>query len=209
MSLSKRSLEQAKNEQRELLSDRKTSVSDRISRLGRPRVGDRVSFRVGKKYHAFIVTQAMKKRLTPSGYVRKMVKAEVERVWNEEHSSGATHLEALSNLAKQYIIRVRMSRQVSKVPMKAEKGPRLPGAEHRDDLEELAWQAVQEAVTYSKTEGAATDAESRLLALRVTNGLMRTELAILKDQDDAFVDTLLEELGVDADGLAKKTRKES
>ena len=42
-----------------------------------------------------------------------------------------------------------------------------------------------------------------------TNGLMRTELAILKDQDDAFVDTLLEELGVNADGLAKKTRKES
>ena len=60
------------------------------------RVGNRVSFRVGKKYHAFIVTQAMKKRLTPSGYVRKMVKAEVERVWNEEHSSGATHLEALA-----------------------------------------------------------------------------------------------------------------
>ena len=31
--------------------------------------------RIGKKYNAFIVTQAINDRLTPSGYMRKMVKA--------------------------------------------------------------------------------------------------------------------------------------
>ena len=59
--------------------------------------------------------------------------------------------------------------------------------------------------TYSKTEEAAKDAEARLLALRVATGLMRTELMILKHQDDAFVDALLEELGVDTAGLATKS----
>lgn len=184
-------------------------MSDRIRRLGRPRVGDRVNFRIGKKYNAFIVTQAMKERLTPSGYMRKMVKADAERVWKEKHSSGAMHLKVLSNLAKQFIIRAQQSRQVSKVPMKAQKDPQLPGAEKRDDLEELTWKALQEAVSFGKTEDAAADAEARLLVLRVANALMRTELAILKAQDDAFVDALLEELGADLNGLERKTQKGS
>lgn len=55
--------------------------------------------------------------------------------------------------------------------MKAEKGPGLPGSEKGDDLEVLVWRAIQEAVSYSKTEDAAKDAEARLLALRVANGL--------------------------------------
>ena len=93
--------------------------------------------------------------------------------------------------------------------MKAEKDAQLPGVEKRSALEELTWKAVQAAVLYSKTEDAAKDAEARLLALRVANGLMRTELMILKHTDDAFVDALLKELGVDSDGLAAKTRKES
>jgi hypothetical protein len=38
---------------------------------------------------------------------------------------------------------------------------------------------------------------------------MRTEVMILKHQDDAYVDALLEELGADTGGLESKTRKES
>ena len=68
---------------------------------------------------------------------------------------------------------------------------------------------VQTAVEYSKTEDAAKDAEARLQALRVANDLMRTELMILKDQDDAYVNDLLEELGVDLNGLAKKLEREA
>ena len=73
--------------------------------------------------------------------------------------------------------------------------------------ESLTWKAVQAAVEYSKTEDGAQDAEARLLALRVANGLMRTELAILKHQDDAFVDALLEELGVDAGWTGEENSK--
>jgi hypothetical protein len=136
--------------------------------------------------------------------------AEYMRTVTQEHLQGeTTHLETLVKLTKEYIVRAQLARQASKVPMKAEKGPQLPGTEKRGELEDLTWKAVQEAVAYSKTEDAATDAEARLLALRVANGLMRTEPLILKHQDDAYVDALLEELGVDADGLERKTHKES
>jgi hypothetical protein len=133
---------------------------------------------------------------------------EKQRVLNTQ-SLGVEHLKALSNLTKQFILTAQLSRQPSKVPMKAEKNPRLPSVEKREDLELLTWKAVQAAVDYSKTEAAAKDAEARLLALRVANGLMRTELLILKHTDDAYVDALLKELGVDADGLERKTQKGS
>ncbi len=54
-------------------------------------------------------------------------------------SLGVEHLEALSRLTKQFILTVQLSRQPSKRPMKDEKNSRLPGAEHRDDLEALTW----------------------------------------------------------------------
>jgi hypothetical protein len=128
---------------------------------------------------------------------------------SDTHSLGVGHLEALANLAKQFIIAARLARKPSKVPTKDEKNPQLLGTAHRDDLEDFTWKAVNETVAFSKTEKAAKDAEARLLALRVANGLMRTELMILKHQDDAYVDALLKELEVDPDGLAAKARKES
>jgi hypothetical protein len=128
---------------------------------------------------------------------------------SDTQTLGGRHLEALTNLTKQYITSAQLSLQASKVPMKESKEPGLPGSPKRDDLEALVWKAIQEAVSYSKTEAAAKDAEARLLALRVANGLMRTELALLKHQDDAFVGALLEELGADANGLARKTQKGS
>ena len=126
-------------------------------------------------------------------------------MWDTQ-TSGVGHLEKLTRMAKKYVTTVELSRQATKVPMK---GAGLPGTPKRDDLEGLVWQAIQEAVSYSKTEDAAKDAKARLLALRVADALMRTELAILKDQDDAFVDALLEELGQHTDGLEKETRKET
>jgi hypothetical protein len=105
---------------------------------------------------------------------------------------------------------LELGRQAAyKQPLQAEKAARLPGAPKRDELEELTWRAVQEAVAYSKTEDAAKEAEARLLALRVVNSLMRTELAVLKHQDDAFVDDLLKELKGDTDELEKEARKGS
>lgn len=167
-----------------------------------------LKFRVDRKYEALIKLDARKQQISVSELGRRIVSEHYKRVWDTQ-SSGVGHLETLTNLTKQYIVLAQQSRQASKVPMKESKAPGLPGTPKRDELEVLVWKAIQEAVSYSKTEAAAKDAEARLLALRVANGLMRTELALLKHQDDAFVGALLEELGADADGLAAKARKES
>lgn len=126
--------------------------------------------------------EARRDRMTLSAKVRVVVRDHLESVYNNKNS-GVIHLDALTRLSKEYITRARLSRQATKVPMKAQKDPQLPGAEKRDELEVIVWKAIQEAVDYSKTEQGAKDAEARLLALRVTNGLMRTELAILKHKD--------------------------
>jgi hypothetical protein len=116
----------------------------------------------------------------------------------------------LTRIAKQYMATVQLSRQTPvKAPMKDEKEAGLPGAAKRDELEELTWKALQEALVYSKTEDAAKAAEARLLALRVANSIARTELAILKHQDDAFVDQYLEELEGDTNELESEAKKRS
>jgi hypothetical protein len=84
---------------------------------------------------------------------------------------------------------------------------KLLGAPKGNDLEQLVWKAIQEAAAYTKTEDAAKDALARLLALRVATSVMRTELAILIHQDDAFVDDLLKELKQGIDEFEEKTGK--
>jgi hypothetical protein len=167
-----------------------------------------LKFRIPRKYDAALRLDARRQNMTVSELGRRILRDYYGRVWDTQ-SSGVGHLGTLCRMTKQYITLAQLYRQATKVPMKAQIGPELPGSEKRDDLEVLVWRAIQEAVTYSKTEDAAKDAEARLLALQVANALMRTELAILKQQDDAFVGPLLEELGLDADGLERKTRKGS
>ncbi len=80
----------------------------------------------------------------------------------------------------------------------------LPGKERRNSLEELAWKAVQDAVAFAKAEA---DPELRLLAMRVASSVMRTELAVLHEQDQAAVDEYLEETENDRDELAKRAQE--
>jgi hypothetical protein len=167
-----------------------------------------ITFRLSRKENLAVRALAARDHKQLAEYMRKVIQQHLQGEITQRLGE-TTHLETLVKLTKEYIIHVRLARQATKVPMKAEKGPQLPGTEKRGELEDLTWKAVQAAVDYSKTEEAAKDAEARLLALRVANGLMRTELMILKHQDDAYVDALLEELGVDADGLERKTQKES
>jgi hypothetical protein len=168
-----------------------------------------LTFRVSRKEELALRLLARRANKPLAEYVRLAIREHLQGV-TSTHSLGGSHLESLVTLAKEFITCAHLARQApTKVPMKAEKGPELPGTEKRSDLEDLTWKAVQAAVEYSKTEAAAKDAEARLLALRVVNGLMRTELMILKHQDDAYVEALLKELGVDVDVLAEKTRKES
>lgn len=163
-------------------------------------------WRVPTKYILAVQLEARHRGISASEHLRNILREHFERMASTQ-SLGGIHLENLTRLAKQYLTTVQLSRQRQKVPMKGEKVAGLPGALKRDELEELVWKATNEAVAYSKTEDAAKEAFSRLLALRVANSLMRTELAILKHQDDAFVDELIKELRQGTDELEKETRK--
>jgi hypothetical protein len=70
----------------------------------------------------------------------------------------------------------------------------LPGAERRAQLEKIMWQALQEVVEYSKSEEAAKNAEERRRVMELLNHAVRAELAVLHEQDAAYVDDLIEEL---------------
>ena len=61
-----------------------------------------------------------------------------------------------------------------------------------------------ETIKFAK---AQDDAMLRLLAMRVVSSLVRTELAVLHEQDRAAVDELLAELESDRGELAKKARE--
>jgi hypothetical protein len=70
----------------------------------------------------------------------------------------------------------------------------LPGAERRAQLEKIMWQALQEVVEYSKSEEAAKNAEERLRVMKLLNHAVRAELAVLHEQDAAYVEDLIKEL---------------
>ena len=70
----------------------------------------------------------------------------------------------------------------------------LPGTERRAQLEKIMWQALQEVVEYSKSEEAAKRAEERRRVMELLNHAVRAELAVLHEQDAAYVEDLLEEL---------------
>jgi hypothetical protein len=70
----------------------------------------------------------------------------------------------------------------------------LPGTDRRAQLEKIMWQALQEIVEYSKSEEAAKNAERRRRVMALLSHAVRAELAVLHEQDAAYVEDLLEEL---------------
>ena len=64
----------------------------------------------------------------------------------------------------------------------------------REELQDVTWKAIAQAVEYSKSEEAAQNAVARLLALRVLGYLIRTGLAIQDSKDKNFIDDLVEKL---------------
>ena len=79
-------------------------------------------------------------------YLRLAIKEHLRGVAVTQ-SLGGSHLETLVTLTKEFIVRAQLARQTpTKVPMKAEKGPQLPGTEKRGELEELTWKVLQTAV---------------------------------------------------------------
>jgi hypothetical protein len=66
-----------------------------------------------------------------------------------------------------------------------------PGTQQkREELQDVTWKAIAQAVEYSKSEEAAQNAMARLLALRVLGYLIRTGLAIQDSKDKNFIDGL-------------------
>jgi aromatic ring hydroxylase len=70
----------------------------------------------------------------------------------------------------------------------------LPGTDRRAQLEKIMWQALQEIVEYSRSEEAAKNAEERLRVMKLLNHAVRAELAVLHEQDAAYVEDLIKEI---------------
>jgi len=70
-----------------------------------------------------------------------------------------------------------------------------PGTQQkREELQEVAWKAIGQAVEYSKSEETAQNAFARLMALRVLGYLIRVGLAIQDSKDRNFIEDLVEKL---------------
>lgn len=82
----------------------------------------------------------------------------------------------------------------------------LPGTERRAQLEKIMWQALQEIVEYSKSEEAAKNAEERRRVMELLNHAVRAELAVLHEQDNFYIEDLIEEL---EDIMKKHEEKEA
>ena len=154
--------------------------------------------RLPLKYYNYLDRMAKQKQVTVGWYLRDtVVKEHMRQDYNAR--KGADFLGPFTRTVREFILTVHG------IPIAAA----LPADWKRRKLEELTWQAVQQAYSYSQTEDAAKNAKARLLALTVLADLARVERAILHDQDDAFVDQLLEDLDADNNELEKETPKGS
>jgi len=139
-----------------------------------------------------LILLASQKRLSFSAYVRGVLE---DHVREQVKNMGVLHPDSspLDRAVKRFVLGYRGVRIAG-----------LPGKERRGVLENLAWKSLEEAIAYAKSQ---EDPELRLLAMRLATALMRTELAILHEQDAAAVDELLEELEVRRRELATRAKE--
>jgi hypothetical protein len=141
----------------------------------------RRAFRLRKALVGELITLADRQHVTLSAYVRFILE---QHVLAETKNMGVRHpFRRLDRAVKRFIL----AYQQGVVTIAGG----LPGKPHRTALEELTWKSLGEAIVYAKTQ---SDPELRLLSMRVVTALMRTELAILREQDAAEVDELFREL---------------
>jgi hypothetical protein len=153
--------------------------------------------RMPLKHVVALKAQAGASQLSLSAYVREVMKNHLQDVYNTQRD-GVFHLREFSRLVKQFTLTYRQQVAIA--------DGELPGSQKRSQLERIAWRAVEEAAEYTKSEDAAENAKARLLALRVPSSLLRAELAILRDQDDAFIEDLLEKLDESNAALEKESQ---
>lgn len=152
-----------------------------------------VRFRLPKLAILTLEAEARRVGVSPSAYVRALVIAKLaQRGENMGLPRSVAHKQ-FDRAVKRFILAYQMPVGVAGLPAK----------EKRDELEELSWAGIQEAIKFAK---AQEDPELRLLAMRVVGYLIRTELAIQHEQDQAAVDDLFIELEAARDELAKKVK---
>jgi hypothetical protein len=158
-----------------------------------PRRGEPLfNFRLPKLATLALEAEARRVGVSPSAYVRALVIVNLTQR-GESASVRRSVLHNFDRAVKRFMLTYQLPVGIAGLPAK----------EKRDELEELSWAGIQEAIKFAK---AQEDPELRLLAMRVVGFLIRTELAIQHEQDQAAIDELYNDLKAARDELAEKVR---
>lgn len=152
------------------------------------------TLRLSKGIQARLESDATDLGVSSAAYVRAILVAHLSLPKRENQGAmhGAMH-PSFDRAVKRFILAYHTGVFAAGVPRK----------ERRNELEGLSWLAVAEAVKFAKPQ---EEPELRLLAMRVVSSLIRTELAILHEQDRAHVDELVKELEAMRSELAEKVK---
>ena len=159
-----------------------------------PRRGEPLfNFRLPQLARFALEAEARRLGVSPSAYVRALVIANLtQRGENVGVRRSVLH-KNFDRAIKRFMLAYQMPVGVAGLPAK----------EKRDQLEELSWAGIQEAIKFAK---AQEDPGLRLLAMRIVGYLIRVELAIQHEQDQAAADDLFIQLEALRDELAKKVQ---
>ena len=149
------------------------------------KVGPLISLRIPEAHRRAIRAVAVSRGMTFSDYMRKMMEEHLLSLYDSRDSLYDKH-ERLDSLVRRFILVCRQDVVIA---------AGAPGTQaRREELQDIAWKAIAQAVEYSKSEQVAQNAAARLLALRVLGYLIRTGLAIQDSKDKNFIDDLVEKL---------------
>jgi hypothetical protein len=164
----------------------------RCSVLRYPQRGEPLfNFRLPRLARFALEAEATRLGVSPSAYVRALVITNLTTRGENLGVRRSVLHRSFDRAVKRFMLAYQMPVAIAGLPAK----------EKRDELEELSWAAVQEAIKFAK---AQEDPELRLLAMRVVGYLIRTELAIQHEQDQAAVDELYNDLEAARRELAQK-----
>jgi len=145
-----------------------------------------ISYRTAKVYRAALLAVARSRGVRFSKFMRLRDKEYLQELYNNRNQL-LYNRELFDGLVRRFILLCRQD--VVGIATSA------PGTqEKRQELQEVTWKAIAQAVEYSKSEEAAQNAVARLLALRVVGYLVRTGLAIQDSKDKNFIEDLVEKL---------------
>ena len=145
-----------------------------------------IAYRVPRSYRAAFLALARSRGVKLSQFMRTRDKEYLQELLNNRNQLFNNH-ELLDGFVRCFILHCRQD-----VVAIATGAPDTQ--QKREELQDLTWKAIGQAVEYSKSEEAAQNAVARLLALRVLGYLIRTGLAIQDSKDRNFIEDLVEKL---------------